>query len=211
MRGNIIKYAALRKEYSDEIFVETIAEFERTTLPAILKEEYSLHSAFQIMKFIDRDSYRILSRLWSWEQGKDFLRKTFSNRGYFSEKAFLEQKEIVAKIEDRVKCQLGEDYGEKRDEKFLETTDLFDKVSLPWILDNGLTLFEAIEQERDSKPEQEQILSELWATEQGSEFLLMIFSKKMRFSKEEYEKQKEKLAALRQKLQQRFDEKEELA
>ena len=82
---------------------------------------------------------------------------------------------------------------------------------MPWILDNGLTLFEAIEQERDSKPEQEQILSELWATEQGSEFLLMTFSKKMRFSKEEYEKQKEKLAALRQNLQQRFDEKEELA
>lgn len=205
MRGNIIKYAALRKEYSDEIFVETIAEFERTTLPAILKEEYSLRSAFQIMKFIDRDSYRILSRLWSWEQGKDFLRKTFSNRGYFSEKAFLEQKEIVAKIEDRVKCQLGEDYREKRDEKFLETTDLFDKVSLPWILDNGLNLFEAIEQERDSKPEQEQILSELWATEQGNEFLLMTFSKKMRFSKEEYEMQKEKLAALRQDLQQRLE------
>lgn len=207
MRGNIIKYTALRKEYSDEIFVDTIAEFERTALPAILQEDYSLHSAFQVLKFTDRDTYRIMSRLWSWDEGKEFLRRTFSDRGYFSEKAFLEQKEIVAKIEDRVKRQLGDDYREKRDEKFLKAADLFDKTALPWILETGLTLFEAIEQERDSKSEQEQIISELWVTDQGNEFLLMTFSKKMRFSKEEYEIQKEKLAALRQDLQQRLDEK----
>lgn len=87
--------------------------------------------------------------------GKNFSKKTFSDHGYFSEKAFLEQKEFVAKIESRLKCQLGDDYREKRDKKFLETTDPFDKVTLPWILDNGLTFFEAIEQERDSKSKQE--------------------------------------------------------
>lgn len=163
------------------------------------------------MKFIDRDTYRILSRLWSWDEGKEFLRRTFSDRGYFSEKAFLEQKETVAKIEDRLKRQLGDDYREKRDEKFLKAADLFDKIALPWILENGLTLSDAFKQERHFKSEQEQILSELWATDQGSEFLLMTFSRKDAFDEKEYEKQKEKLAALRQNLQQRFDEKEELA
>ena len=95
MRGNLIKYTALRKEYSDEIFVDTIAEFERTAMPAILQAEFSLYQAFQIMKHIDWDSYRILSRLWSWEQGKIFLKKPFLIMAISQKRLFWNKKNLL--------------------------------------------------------------------------------------------------------------------
>lgn len=47
---NTAKYMAILKSYSDELFVETVEDFEKMALPIILQENYSLHSAFQVMK-----------------------------------------------------------------------------------------------------------------------------------------------------------------
>ncbi len=71
---------------SAEEMKTAISDFNNIVKPWCAEKNYSLHQAFLVSRQLDHEKYRILSRLWCEEAGKQYLRSVFRQNNHFKNK-----------------------------------------------------------------------------------------------------------------------------
>lgn len=71
----------MQKKLSSEELKSLLDELNNTVIPWCEENELSLHRAFELSRETDPEKYEVLSRLWSTQFGKEYLRSCFQKHG----------------------------------------------------------------------------------------------------------------------------------